>query len=89
MIYRHVYYCKKPKGSICLLESKQILSFAFTQQHRNRRSPANTGNSPNAVSILAHRLRRWPNIETALGECSVFAGEVVAERAFTPNTIFT
>ena len=30
--------------------------------------------SPNAVSMLAHRLRRWPNIETALGECVVFAG---------------
>ena len=23
--------------------------------------------------MLAHRLRRWPNIETALGECPVFA----------------
>ena len=37
--------------------------------------PANTGHSPNAVSMLAHRLRRWPNIETALGECPVFAGD--------------
>ena len=24
--------------------------------------------------MLAHRLRRWPNIETALGESPVFAG---------------
>ena len=24
--------------------------------------------------MLAQRLRRWPNIETALGECPVFAG---------------
>ena len=24
--------------------------------------------------MLAHRLRGWPNIETAMGECSVFAG---------------
>ena len=38
--------------------------------------PANTGHSSNAVSILVHRLRRWPNIETALDECPVFA-EVV------------
>ena len=29
--------------------------------------PANTGHSPNAVSLLAQRLRRWTNIETALG----------------------
>ena len=36
--------------------------------------PANTGHLPNAVSMLAHRLRRWTNIETALGECLVFAG---------------
>ena len=38
--------------------------------------PANTGHSPNAVLILAHRLRRVSNIETALGECPVFAGYV-------------
>ena len=35
---------------------------------------ANTGHSPNAVSMLAHHLRRWPNIETALGECPVLLG---------------
>ena len=52
--------------------------------------PANTGHSPNAVSMLVprlskhgaftqccfnvgHRLRRWPNIETALVVCPVFA----------------
>ena len=26
--------------------------------------------------MLAHRLQRWSNIETALGECPVFAGLV-------------
>ena len=36
--------------------------------------PTNTGHSLNVVSMLAHRLRRWPNIETALGECPVFPG---------------
>ena len=34
---------------------------------------ANKRHSPNAVSMLAHRLRRWTNIQTALGECLVFA----------------
>ena len=29
---------------------------------------AKTGYSHNTVSILAHRLRRWPNIKAALGE---------------------
>ena len=32
------------------------------------------GPSPNAVSMLAHRLRRWPNIKTLLGECPMLAG---------------
>ena len=36
---------------------------------------ANTGHSPNAVSMLGQRRRRWANIETALGECPVFAGQ--------------
>ena len=36
--------------------------------------PANMRHSSNAVLMLGHRLRRWPNIETALGECPVFAG---------------
>ena len=30
--------------------------------------PAKTGRSPNAGTMLTHRLRRWPNIETTLGE---------------------
>ena len=39
--------------------------------------------SPIAVSmLLAHRLRRRPNIETALGECPVFGGQVLAMRIF-------
>ena len=34
---------------------------------------ANTWHSPNAVSMLTHSLRRWPDIETALGDCTVFS----------------
>ena len=30
--------------------------------------------------MLAHRLRRWPNIETALGECPVFAVTAVQSQ---------
>ena len=33
----------------------------------------NTRHSTNAVSMLGQRRRRWPNIETALGECPVSA----------------
>ena len=36
--------------------------------------PANMRHSPNVVSMLAHRLRRWPNIDTTLGECLVLVG---------------
>ena len=35
--------------------------------------PANTGHSPNGVSMLGQRRRRWHNIEISLGECPVFA----------------
>ena len=35
--------------------------------------PSKHGASTNAVSMLAHRLRRWSNIETALGGFPVFA----------------
>ena len=40
-------------------------------------SPANASFWPNAVSILAHRQRRWTNIETTLGRVFVFAGRAV------------
>ena len=40
----------------------------------HRAIPANTGHSPNAVSMLGQHRRRCVNIETALGECPVFAG---------------
>ena len=32
-----------------------------------------TRHSPNTVLMLDHRLRRWPNIKQALGECTLFA----------------
>ena len=35
--------------------------------------PADTKRSANVVSMLGHRLRRWPNIETTLDERHVFA----------------
>ena len=34
---------------------------------------ANTWHSINAVSMLTHSLRRWPVIETTLGDCTVFS----------------
>ena len=36
--------------------------------------PANTRHQPNVGTMLAHRLRRWPNIAPRLGGCLVFAG---------------
>ena len=36
--------------------------------------PANTRHSPDTVLMLGQRRRRWPNIETVLVECLVFAG---------------
>ena len=47
--------------------------------------------SPNADLMLGHRLRRWPNIKSALGECLVFAGihqrtPVTVVRGVCPET---
>ena len=39
-------------------------------------SPASTGHSPNAVSMLGQRQRRWANVGTALGEYPVFTGRL-------------
>ena len=36
--------------------------------------PANTGHWPCARSMLAHHLRRWPNIEPAHGQCPCLQG---------------
>ena len=69
--------CKK------ILSMHEVHTFCGKiQAHRNKgvdwyyiiHHPANKGHSPNAVSMLAYRLRRWPNIETASGECPLFAG---------------
>ena len=51
-----------------------VISYCVTDLIEVGKYTANTKHSPNAVSMLAHRLRRWPNIETTLGECLVFAG---------------
>ena len=34
--------------------------------------PANTGHLPNVDWMLGQRLRRWPNIQTTLGESPVY-----------------
>ena len=40
----------------------------------NATCPANTIRLSSAVSVLGHRLRRWPNTDTALDKRIVFAG---------------
>ena len=57
----------------CFIVADQ-LSFAHPKENYILSYPANTGHSPNAVSMLGQRRRRCANIETALGECPVFAG---------------
>ena len=43
-----------------------LIPFCLVEQ-----GSANTGQSSNAVSMLGQRQRRWANIETALGECTI------------------
>ena len=39
-----------------------------------KKTPENTGRLPNADLMLCQRLRRWPNIKSALGRRPVLAG---------------
>ena len=55
-------------------------------------NPASTRRSPNGVSILGQRRKRWANIETTFGERLVYVLENnaihhSAHRAARPRTI--
>ena len=50
--------------------------FVFTHTSNYRQYPANTRHSVNVGIMLAHRLRRWPNIITTSAECFVLAGYI-------------
>ena len=41
---------------------------------------ANTWHSPNPGSMSTHILRRWPDIETSLGDCTVFSDYCIVMR---------
>ena len=56
---------------------KQSASIGSTSVFICMSDTTNTRHQPNAVLMLAHRLRPWPNIEKALGKCLVFAGQLV------------
>ena len=45
------------------------------------------GSQPIAGSMPANRIRRWPNIDTELGDCPVFALTAIRVRdAFPPES---
>ena len=74
-MYGHnIYFTFSVRGLILDVKiyRRQILSIVGPRTERLN-SPANTGHFPNAASMLGQRRRRWANIETALGECPVFA----------------
>ena len=52
----------------------------------NKHSPANTGYSPNAVSMLGQRQRRWPNIETTLSECYFYYHNIAFKTRHSTRT---
>ena len=56
----HVWVGRNPAAALVLLENITLICYTRTR--------------PNVVSILAHRLRRWSNIKTTLGQVLVFAG---------------
>ena len=48
---------------------------------------ANTCHLPNTVSMLAQYLWRWPNIETTLDDCPVFAWNTMRVTHFSPPPV--
>ena len=54
------------------------LATVVEKRHPHRNAPANSRQSPIAVSMLGQHQRLWVNIETASGECHVFA-DVLAQ----------
>ena len=72
---------------ICLIRDPNISKswclnthFYFNNCDFNSANPANTIHSPNAVLRLARRLRRRPNINSALGQRIVFAWKRLVQR---------
>ena len=62
------------------------LNYHYPPEHYNpsEADPSKHEAFPNAVLMLAHHLRRWPNIETALGEY-LFFSELRLLAAATPR----
>ena len=46
----------------------------YDNRTKLRERPGNVG------SMLGHRLRRWPNIEPAMGQCTVLSEDILAEQ---------
>ena len=51
---------------------RQLITPCHEHQHRDA---ANTRHSADVVSMLCHRLRRWPNIDPTFAQSLVFAGD--------------
>ena len=66
------------------LSCGQLYGGIYVIEKTPQYTPANTRHSTNAVSMLVRRLRHWPSIKTASGECLVLLGRVVLARCALP-----
>ena len=60
-----------------LIYIRMLANYLWTNPcylYQFKKLPSNTKHWPNAGLMLDQRLRRWPNIKPALGQCFVFAG---------------
>ena len=69
--FRHVETIIRQQNIIILTLVRGCLT---NKKCSERGVPANKRSSPNAGSMLAHRLRRWANIDTTLGNVSCLLG---------------
>ena len=66
-----------PSELLCVILYGMAGAKIYTTGHcisRTLSYPENTTHLPNVWPVLAHRLRRWPNIGQTLSRCAVFPG---------------
>ena len=78
LLYTKIPQHRKGPGVLTLSETNDLCIFYRNSNQtcvaESSPFPVNTGRSSKADSMLGHRRRRWPNIESTLGEHLVFAG---------------
>ena len=78
--HRPTSICRRVSHTSC----GQLYGGICVQKIRANTHQASTRHLTKVVSMLVQRLRRWPNIKTASGDCLVLLGRVVLAQCPLP-----